>query len=248
MKRAATMLAVPLAVAMVVAACASMQPGGRDLVARAVSAQGGADALGGVKTISYKATVRQWEPEQSAVAGGEMRLANDSTLVTVTDVAAGTMRNDWVRNFQYPAPRTFTFSEIVTPTPATWRASTATAAPSRASRRTRPRTRCRACAWPRRQRELLRDSPLLALEMSRNPERVTAAPSVTVGGIGYPAASYRTAGDQTLTVLFDPATGLPARVRSLDYDNIWGDVTYDLVLADWQTVAACASRCPASTS
>ncbi|HSL48870.1 MAG TPA: hypothetical protein VK878_07355 [Candidatus Deferrimicrobiaceae bacterium] len=86
MKRAATSLAVPLAIALVVAACASMQPGGPDLVARAVSAQGGADAL-----------------------------ANDSTVVSVTDVAAGATRNDWLRNFQYPAPRTFTFSEIVTP-------------------------------------------------------------------------------------------------------------------------------------
>src|SRR5262249_7409054 len=43
-------------------------------------------------------------------------------------------------------------------------------------------------------------------------------------------------GDQTLTVAFDPATGLPARVRTLDYDNIWGDVAYDLLLSDWQTV------------
>ena len=47
--------------------------------------------------------------------------------------------------------------------------------------------------------------------------------------------NYR-AGGHTLTVLFDPATGLPARVRALDYDNIWGDVTWDVVLADWQTV------------
>jgi len=115
MKRFSAMLAVSLAVSMVVAACASMQTGGRDLVTKAVSAQGGPDALAAVKTISYKATVRQWEPEQSAKAGGEMRLAGDSTVVTVVDVAKGTTRSDWVRNFQYPAPRTFTFSEIVAP-------------------------------------------------------------------------------------------------------------------------------------
>ena len=78
MKRFSTMLAVSLAVSMVVVACASMQSGGKDLVTRAVSAQGGADTLAAVKTISYKATVRQWEPEQSAKAGGEVRLANDS--------------------------------------------------------------------------------------------------------------------------------------------------------------------------
>src|SRR5258706_12992712 len=106
------MIAVSLAVSMVVAACASMQTGGRDLVTKAVSAQGGADALAGVKTISYKATVRQWEPEQSAKAGGEMRLTGDSTVVTVVDVATGIKRSDWVRIFQYPAPITITICEI----------------------------------------------------------------------------------------------------------------------------------------
>ena len=80
MKRFSSLLAVSLAVSLVVAACASMQSGGGDLVTRAVSAQGGADALAAVKTISDKGTVRQWEPEQSAKAGGEMRLANDSTI------------------------------------------------------------------------------------------------------------------------------------------------------------------------
>jgi len=107
-------LAVSLAISMVVVACASMQPGGRDLVARAVQAQGGAEALASVKTLSEKATVRQWEPEQSMVAGGEMRLANDGTLESVTDVAGRATRNDWARNYQYPAPRSFTFSEVVT--------------------------------------------------------------------------------------------------------------------------------------
>lgn len=236
MKRTATMLAVSLAISMVVVACASMQPGGRDLVAKAVSAQGGADALGAVKTFSYKATGRQWEPEQSSVAGGEMRLASDSTLVSVTDVAAGATRNDWVRNYQYPAPRSFTFSEIVT-AQAGYVAGIDSNGRTKQSREANPPAHSMSgLRLATAQRELLRDSPLLALEMSRNPDRVAGAPSVTVGGVRYPAVSYRAAGDQTLTVLFDPATGLPARVRSLDYDNIWGNVTYDLVLADWQTV------------
>ena len=88
MKRAASLLAVVLIVSIVVGACASMQSGGRDLVAKAVQAQGGADALGAVKTVSYKATVRQWEPEQSQAAGGEMRMAGDSTVVEVRDMGA----------------------------------------------------------------------------------------------------------------------------------------------------------------
>ncbi|HMH77402.1 MAG TPA: MBL fold metallo-hydrolase [Candidatus Udaeobacter sp.] len=235
MKRAATTLAVSLAISTIVVACASMQPGGRDLVARAVSAQGGADALAAVKTVSYKATVRQWDPEQSASAGGEMRHGNDSTLVSVTDVATGATRNDWVRNYHYPAPRSFTYSEIVT-AQAGYVAGIDSNGRTKQSREANPPAHSMSSLrLTTAQRELLRESPLLALEMSKNPDRVTSASSVTIGGVSHPAVNYR-AGEQTLTVLFDPTTGLPARVRSLDYDNIWGDVTYDIVLADWQTV------------
>src|SRR4029450_6081628 len=31
-------------------------------------------------------------------------------------------------------------------------------------------------------------------------------------------------------------TTLPVRIRTLEYDNIWGDSTYDLVLSDWQVL------------
>lgn len=243
MKRAVAMLAVSLAISMVVGACASMRPGGRDLVAKAVSAQGGADALAAVKTISYKATVRQWEPEQSAVAGGEMRPANDATLVSVTDVAAGATRHDWVRNFQYPAPRTFTFSEVVT-AQAGYVAGIDSNSRTKQSREANPPAHSMSgLRLAAAQRELLRSSPVLALVMSKSPDRVTPAPAATIGGARHPAVDYRV-GNQTFTVAFDPATGLPARVRTLDYDNIWGDVTYDLVLADWQ--AAGGARVPMS--
>jgi len=235
MKRAAMMLAVSLAISMVVVACASMQLGGRDLVAKAVSAQGGPEALATVKTLSYKATIRQWEPEQSAKAGGEMRLAGDATAVAVTDVATGTTRTDWVKNSQYPAPRTFTFTEIVAPE-AGYVAGIDGNSRNKPSRDANPPAHSMSSLrLAAAQRELLAASPLLTLEMSKSPDRVAPASSVTVGGVRHPTVDYR-AGGHTLTVLFDPATGLPARVRALDYDNIWGDVTWDLVLGDWQTV------------
>src|SRR5262249_33558767 len=83
------------------------------------------------------------------------------------------------------------------------------------------------------QREMRRTSPLLLLEMAQNPAQVSATADVMIGTVAYPAVNYK-AGDQTFTVMFDPQTHLPARVRTLDYDNIWGDVTYDLVLSDWE--------------
>jgi glyoxylase-like metal-dependent hydrolase (beta-lactamase superfamily II) len=36
--------------------------------------------------------------------------------------------------------------------------------------------------------------------------------------------------------MFDPQSSLPVRVRTLDFDNMWGDVNYDLVLSDWQVL------------
>jgi glyoxylase-like metal-dependent hydrolase (beta-lactamase superfamily II) len=236
MTRVATTLAVSLVTALVVMACASMQPRTADLVGRAVQAQGGAEALGSIKTLSEKATVRQWEPEQSTVAGGEMRLANDATVETVTDVSARRMRSDWVRNFQYAAARSFTFSEIVT-TEVGYVAGIDSNGRTKQSRDANPPAHTMSgLRLAASQREALRSSPLLLLEMQRNPERVSSAGSIAVGGTTYPAVYYQ-GGSQPLIVMFDPATGLPARVRTLDYDNIWGDVTYDLVLADWQTVS-----------
>ena len=235
MKRAGTMLALSLVIAMVVVACASMQGGGRDHVTRAVSAQGGTDAMAKVKTISQKGTVRQWEPEQSAVAGGEMRFANQATMESVTDVTMRATRTDWVRDFQYPAPRKFTFSEVVT-AQAGYVAGIDSNGRTKQSQESNPPAHTMSgLRLAASQRELVRISPLLALDMQQSPDRVSAAPDVAVAGVTYKAVSYRVAA-QTLIVMFDPSTGLPARVRSLDYDNIWGDVTYDAVLSDWQVV------------
>ena len=87
--------------------------------ARRSQALGGAQALADVRTITWKGNLKQWEPEQSDVPGGEMRFANEAQLEGIADVQARAARTDWVKNFAYPAPRTFTYSEIVTPTPAT---------------------------------------------------------------------------------------------------------------------------------
>jgi glyoxylase-like metal-dependent hydrolase (beta-lactamase superfamily II) len=230
MKRAASVLAISL----VVAACATMQPQSQSLVSRGVSAVGGADALAGVKTVYEKGTVRHWEPEQSKAAGGEMMFVGESTFEAITDVGTRTTSIDWSRKLVYPGPRPFTFTEIVAPeigyvTGVDSSGRTKRSLDARPPAHTMSGQRLAAA-----QRELRRASPVLLLEMSKNPDRVSSVADVTVGGVAYPAVDYRV-GNQTMTVMFDRATGLPARIRTLDYDNIWGDVTYDLVLSDWQT-------------
>jgi hypothetical protein len=58
-------------------------------------------------------------------------------------------------------------------------------------------------------------------EMHANPGRVSDYPEQVVAGKNYPAAQYR--GDYgTFIVLFDPATSLPAIVRTRDFDVLEG--------------------------
>jgi glyoxylase-like metal-dependent hydrolase (beta-lactamase superfamily II) len=227
-------VAFVLAVALLAVSCGTMQSGNQDVVSRAAQALGGADTLAGVKTLAMKGTVRQWEPEQSTVPGGEMRFACESTFDALVDVGTGSTRIDWVRNFAYPTPRTFTFTEIVTPT-AGYVAGIDSNGRTKQSLESKPPAH--TMSGPRlaaTQRELRRMT-LLPFEMIKHRDRVTPVADMTVGGVAYPAVNYR-AGDQTFTVLFDRSSGLPARVRTLDYDNIWGDVTFDLLLSDWKTM------------
>jgi hypothetical protein len=56
-------------------------------------------------------------------------------------------------------------------------------------------------------------------------------PAQTVNGKSYPAVEYR-GNYGTFIVLFDPATGLPAVVRTRDFDVIEGDSNYDQTLSD----------------
>ena len=111
MKRAFWLFVLSIAVA----SCASSPQRNVDLVNRALDAMGGSDALAKVRTISVKGTTKQWEPEQSAAPGGEARFANEATFETSGDFSRRAVRVDWVKNFVYPTPRTFKYTEIVTP-------------------------------------------------------------------------------------------------------------------------------------
>jgi glyoxylase-like metal-dependent hydrolase (beta-lactamase superfamily II) len=231
MKRAAFVIAFLLTAV----SCASTQQQSRSHVDRAVQALGGAEALGKIRTVATKGTVRLWEPEQSMVAGGEMRFAGESTFDALTDIAARTTRIDWVRNFAYPAPRTFRYSEVVTPE-AGYVAGIDSDGRTRQSLDSNPPAHSMSgLRLTATQRELLRVSPLVLLDMHRNPDRLSAGGDVMVGSVSYPAVDYRLGG-QIFSVLFDRTSALPVRIRTLDYDNIWGDVPFDVVLSDWQIV------------
>jgi len=228
----------------IIASCAMAPQRNQDLVNRAVEAMGGADALGNVKTMSLKGTSRQWEPEQSLIAGGEMRFANESTFEAVGDTASRSGRIDWVKNFEYPSKRTFKFSEIITPDAGYVAGIEANNRNKQNLESNPPGHSMSSLRLTTTQREFRRASPLLLLEMRNNPDKLSGSPDITVVGVTYPAVNYN-AGVYTFTVMFDPQTGLPARIRTMDIDNVYGDSAYDLVLSDWRSfggIKVAASR------
>ena len=212
--------------------CATGPSKEQQLVTRAVQATGGAQAISDLRTVAYKATVKQWAPEQSESPGGEMRFANEATLDGVVDLQNRVSRTDWVKSFAYPAPRTFTYSEIVTPSAGYVIGVDSNGRNAESQKTNPPAHTMSGLRLATAQREARRGAvSSLLLAMLFDPEQVRPAADVVVGGKAYPAVSY-----QGIIVAFDPDTGLPARTRTLDYDNIWGDVNYDVVYSDWKSV------------
>src|SRR6185436_17752897 len=79
-------------------AAAQSAQSAQDLVKQAVAAQGGADALKALKTISIKGDAKFWEPGQSFKPGGEARFLGDATYTATGDFTTHTVRIDWDRD------------------------------------------------------------------------------------------------------------------------------------------------------
>src|SRR5262249_55979627 len=69
-------------------------------------------------------------------------------------------------------------------------------------------------------REEERDA--IVTQMHENPERVSAIGDQTAAGKSYPSVQYKS-DNGTFIVMFDPATHLPAVVRTRDFDGHMGD-------------------------
>src|ERR1700722_14829688 len=68
------------------------QGNGDSLVKQAVTAEGGADALRGVKGLSIKGDAKFWEPGQSFAPDGDPRILGDATFTMTWDLAKGSAR------------------------------------------------------------------------------------------------------------------------------------------------------------
>jgi glyoxylase-like metal-dependent hydrolase (beta-lactamase superfamily II) len=204
-------------------------------VDRALAAMGGADKVGALEALIVKGSARHWEPEQSVKVDGEPRYAGDSSFVAIRALDGKAARIEWVRKLVFPAPREYRFTEIVTPSAGYVEGIDTTTPTKQIQNSNPPRHAMSGLRLAAALRELERTSPRLLVDMRSDPSSVARAPDVTMGGRRMTAVSYQ-AGDTSFLVLFDPQTGLPARVRTLDADSVYGDSTYDLVLDDWRVV------------
>src|SRR5580658_6913416 len=94
-------------------ALAQSNPG--DLVKQAVAAEGGVDALRGLKGLAIKGDAKFWEPGQSFAAGGEPRFVGDATFAITWDLAKGVAKTDWDRDQKYPEPIKLKYTETLFP-------------------------------------------------------------------------------------------------------------------------------------
>jgi hypothetical protein len=213
------------------AACTTPPTREQALVSRAIDAMGGAEAIAGIKAITFKGSSRFWEPEQSETPGGEARFAAEGGFEGFIDTASRSGRIDWEKNYAYPTPRTFKYSEIVTP-----QAGYVLGVDSNSRNAQNQQHGAHSMSGLRlaaTQRELMRGGVTgMLLAIYRSPDQVTPAADVTLQGRSYPAATFR-----GITVAFDPQSGLPVLARTLDYDNIWGDVTYDYLYSGWRDIS-----------
>jgi hypothetical protein len=211
-----------LLLAMVPPRPALAQGSGDSLVKQAVAAEGGADALRGVKGLAIKGDAKFWEPGQSFAPDGDPRFLGDATFTTTWDIANGSARTSWIRDQKYPDPIVLKYTETLMP-------MIGFVTDEKGSL---PMSGIREAA---QLRELERASPWLLVKALNDPKSVDTMGTQKLGGQSLPAVSFADGGT-TFIILFDRKTHLPAAIRTRDDDNIHGDSNYDLVLADWKAI------------
>jgi glyoxylase-like metal-dependent hydrolase (beta-lactamase superfamily II) len=193
----------------------------------------GADKL---KTITFKASLEQFDPGESySVADPAKPDTGVSELTLSRDFQREFARNQWVRPKADDGTKR-TYTEIITEAGGYVIGNDATNGrlPKRTVKGAQPEHTMSGRRLTATIRELQR--PFIVLEMKRHPDRVSAMADQTVAGRSYPAAQYRDAYG-TFIVMFDPARNLPARVRTMDWDALEGDSSYDAEYSDWRDVS-----------
>lgn len=230
-RAAAAALAGFLAVTGITSACAA-EP--LSLVTGAIEKQGGAKKLADIATLSIIGKHRHWDPQETPEPDVGNRLGGDSRFTLTMDVAHDRERYDWVRFRVAPMKRTFIYSEVFADGLG-YVLGEDNIVLSKQAKETSPSLHTMSASRVIASvREFHRLSPRLLLEMRDHPERLAALPDETIDSKTLSVVSYK-ANDAEWIVLFDD-DGLPARIRTVDADGVWGDSNYDMILSDWREV------------
>ena len=220
------------------------------LIDRATEAMGGEKRLADLRTISIRGQEIVWEHEYSysAMPDAEARESSRAIFVIHRDFAAGATHIDWDRDIVRlkfrPYPTLYRYKEILGPGLA-YVDGIDSSTPTELTRlNDPPGSPMSSIRMIVTERELTRESPRLLHDARRNPS-LTHLGEIAVGGTAMPAVRFDIAvpglqtevSDWRFIVMFDPATGLPARIRTLDGDPIQGTTEFDLVVSDWRDVA-----------
>ena len=195
-----------------------------------------------VVTLIVKGSVQAWDPgESESVADPYKPDWGTSTYTESYDRSRELYRFEWVRPRAGGGMREYT--EIFTPEYSTSGEQTGGyvmgvdvngAQPARAVMvQGKPAHQMSGKRLTAELRELERFTVLF--DMHEHPERVSEIADQRAGGKTYKAAQFR-ADHGTFIILFDPATHLPAVIRSRDWEVHYGDTDYDATLSDWRDV------------
>src|SRR5579863_1658288 len=92
---------------------AQAQGSGDSLLKQAVAAEGGADALRGVKGLAIQGVAAFWEPGQSFAPDGDPRFMGNATFTMTWDLAKGSAKTAWYRDQKYPDPIILKYTETL---------------------------------------------------------------------------------------------------------------------------------------
>ena len=204
------------------------------LVSKAIDAIG-RTGLEHLTTMMVRGTGTFWEPDENFQAGGAPLHVADVKYEIRRNFTTDAARLDWERDYLVvPWPRLNKYSEVIVGGIgfAEGNDGGARTAGVRSNAPQRPMTGNRLAATTR---ELQRSAPTLLRDMALRASSVSPHHDIVVGGKALPAVVYQ--GElASFIVAFDVDTGLPERIRTMDFDPLHGDLAYDLVLSDWRPV------------
>jgi glyoxylase-like metal-dependent hydrolase (beta-lactamase superfamily II) len=204
------------------------------LVARAIDKLGGAKKLSDIATLSITGKHKHWDPQETPEPDVGNRLGGESRFTLSMDIAHDRARYDWVRHRVAPMKRTFIYSEVLADGVG-YVLGEDNIVLSKQAKETSPSLHTMSASRViANRRELHRMSPRLLLDMQGAPDRLSALPEETIDDKTLSVVAYK-ADDAEWIVLFGD-DGLPARIRTIDADGVWGDSNYDMILSDWREV------------